>query len=115
MAETPAPQTNEEIAAKLYLAAIELEKDDAIGVIAVGLDRAEARGAAGLWRPMETAPRDGTHCVSDGGVGEHVDMLTGEVSTREKQVWLPKSQCEWNQDDKVMTMPEWLAMDKELI
>ena len=30
-------------------------------------------------------------------------------------VWLPKSQCEWDQDRKEMTMPEWLAMDRGLI
>ena len=30
-------------------------------------------------------------------------------------VWLPKSQCEWDQDDKTMAMPEWLALDKGLI
>jgi hypothetical protein len=30
-------------------------------------------------------------------------------------VWLPKSQCEWDDLEKVMTMPEWLAKDKELI
>jgi hypothetical protein len=30
-------------------------------------------------------------------------------------VWIPKSQCEWDQDDKVMQMPLWLAMEKELI
>ena len=30
-------------------------------------------------------------------------------------VWLPKSQCQWDQDDKVMTMPTWLAEEKELI
>ena len=30
-------------------------------------------------------------------------------------VWLPKSQCQWDADDKTMTMPEWLAKDKELI
>lgn len=32
-----------------------------------------------------------------------------------KEVWLPKSQCEWDQDTRTMTMPEWLAMDKGLI
>ena len=31
-----------------------------------------------------------------------------------KEVWLPKSQCEWDQDSKTMTMPEWLAQDKGL-
>lgn len=30
-----------------------------------------------------------------------------------KTVWLPKSQVEW--DGKTMTMPEWLALDKEII
>lgn len=30
-------------------------------------------------------------------------------------VWLPKSQCEWDQDDKTMAMPEWLATEKGLI
>ena len=30
-------------------------------------------------------------------------------------VWLPKSQCQWDEDDKTMTMEEWLAKDKELI
>lgn len=32
-----------------------------------------------------------------------------------KTVWLPKSQCQWDPDEKVMTMEEWLATDKELI
>lgn len=30
-------------------------------------------------------------------------------------VWLPKSQCEWDESDKTMAMPEWLAKEKELI
>lgn len=30
-------------------------------------------------------------------------------------VWLPKSQCEWDANDKIMTMQEWLAIDKGLI
>jgi hypothetical protein len=32
-----------------------------------------------------------------------------------RTVWLPKSQCEWDANDKTMAMPEWLAKDKELI
>ncbi len=31
-----------------------------------------------------------------------------------KKVWLPKSQVERN-DDGTFTMPEWLAVEKELI
>jgi hypothetical protein len=30
-------------------------------------------------------------------------------------VWLPKSQCEWDKGDKTMQLPEWLALDKGLI
>jgi len=30
-------------------------------------------------------------------------------------VWLPKSQCQWDEDLKVMTMEEWLAKEKGLI
>lgn len=29
-----------------------------------------------------------------------------------KTEWVPKSQCEWDDKDKTMQMPEWLAMDK---
>lgn len=32
-------------------------------------------------------------------------------------VWLPKSQCEYHKEGKneIITMPEWLAIEKELI
>jgi hypothetical protein len=30
-------------------------------------------------------------------------------------VWLPKSQCEWDEQDKKLTMPMWLATEKELV
>ena len=32
-----------------------------------------------------------------------------------KTVWIPKSQCQWDPDEKIMTMPEWMAKEKELI
>lgn len=32
-----------------------------------------------------------------------------------RTVWLPKSQVEWDADDKTMAMPEWPATEKELI
>lgn len=32
-----------------------------------------------------------------------------------RTVWLPKSQVEWNEDDRCMAMPFWLAQEKELI
>lgn len=33
----------------------------------------------------------------------------------DKVVWLPKSQSEWDPDEKTMAMPEWLAREKGLI
>lgn len=30
-------------------------------------------------------------------------------------VWVPKSHCEWDPDSGVMTLPEWLAIEKELV
>ena len=51
--------------------------------------------------------------------------ITGEISAETDLayrffdgkifVWLPKSQCQWDIEDKIMTMPEWLAIEKELI
>ena len=32
-----------------------------------------------------------------------------------REVWLPKSLVEWDEETKTMQMPEWLAMQKELI
>jgi len=32
-----------------------------------------------------------------------------------REVWLPKSLCEWDHDAQTMAMPEWLAKEKELI
>ncbi len=29
-----------------------------------------------------------------------------------KTEWVPKSQCDWDEKDKTMQMPEWLATDK---
>lgn len=33
----------------------------------------------------------------------------------EVAVWLPKSQIEVDERNKVITMPEWMALEKELI
>jgi hypothetical protein len=29
--------------------------------------------------------------------------------------WIPKLQCEWNEDAHTMTMPSWLALEKGFI
>jgi hypothetical protein len=33
----------------------------------------------------------------------------------DQSVWLPKSQCQWDEDREIMTMPTWLAKEKELV
>lgn len=33
----------------------------------------------------------------------------------ENRVWLPKSICEWDEQAGVMTVPEWIALEKGLI
>lgn len=38
-----------------------------------------------------------------------VENLNGD------KVWLPKSQVEVDEQDKEIQMPEWLAIDKELV
>ena len=41
------------------------------------------------------------------------------VSDGDREVWVPKSQCEFEMSDTppygTLTLPEWLAEDKELI
>jgi len=31
------------------------------------------------------------------------------------EVWLPKSQCEMDEDENTIEVPEWLAIEKELV
>jgi hypothetical protein len=51
--------------------------------------------------------------------GEVIDSAGTEKAFRfydgKIYVWLPKSLCEWDEEGKEMTMPEWLAKEKELI
>ena len=32
-----------------------------------------------------------------------------------EEVWVPKSECTWDKDAKIMEMPYWLAYDRGLI
>lgn len=32
-----------------------------------------------------------------------------------KRIFCPKSNCEFDQDEGIVTMPEWLAIEKELV
>jgi hypothetical protein len=45
-----------------------------------------------------------------GGTEKAYRFYDGKIT-----VWLPKSQCEWDEESHVMTMPEWLAIEKELV
>ena len=29
--------------------------------------------------------------------------------------WVPKSLCQWNEESKTMTMPEWIALEKGFV
>lgn len=37
------------------------------------------------------------------------------IQVGDKRYWLPRSQCELAGDANVVTMPEWLAIEKELV
>ena len=37
------------------------------------------------------------------------------VQINGKRVWLAKSQCEFYEDEGIVTMPEWMAIEKELV
>lgn len=42
------------------------------------------------------------------------EVKKGDTASSELRIWIPKSQCEMN-DDKTFTMPEWLALEKGFI
>lgn len=41
------------------------------------------------------------------------ESIKGEK--KEIRTWLPKSQVEYDEKDKIFTMPEWLALEKGFI
>lgn len=49
----------------------------------------------------------------------HRAILVSDDGDSEKAVWLPKSQCEFEQTDKpgivTVTLPVWLAKERRLI
>lgn len=47
--------------------------------------------------------------------GSMLKTACGKPSTVPKAQWLPKSQCEWDDHDKEMQLPEWLAIEKGLV
>jgi hypothetical protein len=65
------------------------------------------------FNPMETSMKSDLTDISGEIKGETEKayrFYDGKIT-----VWLPKSQCEWDDLEEVMTMPEWLAKEKELI
>lgn len=49
------------------------------------------------------------------GTIEGETTLAYRFNDGDRTIWLPKSQVEWDEDEKVMVMPEWLAHEKELL
>ena len=54
----------------------------------------------------------GAYQISDGS--KYSDKDPDVVMDGKRCVWVPKSLVEYD-DDKTFTMPEWLAIDKELV
>lgn len=59
-------------------------------------------------------------------MSDMVDVYFDEVITQtdlawriltddDEQVWLPKSECELDEDDCLAQVPEWLAIEKGLV
>lgn len=32
-----------------------------------------------------------------------------------EKIWLPKSRCEWDEGEGMMSVPEWMAIEKGLV
>ena len=60
-------------------------------------------------------PKKGSELVDIAGEIKFETDLAFRFFDGKKTEWLPKSQCEWNIDDKTMTMPTWLATEKGFI
>lgn len=54
---------------------------------------------------------DKAYLVYDG----RSEIKKGDTTPSELRVWLPKSMVEYDERDKIFTMPEWLALDKGFI
>jgi hypothetical protein len=37
------------------------------------------------------------------------------LDTGDEKVWFPKSQCTLDEDEKIIEVPEWLAIEKGLV
>lgn len=46
---------------------------------------------------------------------EHQTELAWLMTIEDEQVWLPKSQCEWDENEGTILVPEWLAIEKGLV
>lgn len=62
-----------------------------------------------------TRRREGNELTDIAGEVLHETAAAYRFYDGKTTVWLPKSQCEWDGDSAVMTLPLWLAKDKELI
>ncbi len=49
------------------------------------------------------------------GVVIHETELAYKFVSGDDTTWLPKSECTWDPDNRTMTVPEWLAIEKGLV
>lgn len=60
-------------------------------------------------------PKKGSEIIDIAGEIKHETEKAYRFFDGSKLVWLPKSQVEWDPDSKTMTMPVWLATERELV
>lgn len=53
--------------------------------------------------------------VEISGTIEHETAKAWLFNDGVRKIWMPKSQCTWDEAEKLLTVPEWLAYEKELI
>ena len=63
---------------------------------------------------MSTVDIDYDH-IDDEKETKHAIYVVIEKGFNEVAVWLPKSQVEVDERKKIITMPSWLAIEKELV
>lgn len=54
---------------------------------------------------------DRAYLVFDG----RTEIKKGDTTPSKILTWIPKSKCEYNEDDGTFTMEEWLALEKGFI
>lgn len=66
-------------------------------------------------KAWEKAKADRNALVDISGEIKHETEKAYRFFDGKTTVWIPKSQCEWDEPSKTLVLPMWLAKAKELI